>query len=52
MNMAVEAEEIYSENWMFEYKLDEYNNSIPSLISRRQSVSGFQEKIRSSMAEM
>ena len=57
MSMAAESEEIDSENWLFEAKLKECEESIPNLISRRQfndrrkAVSNLQEKIRSRMAE-
>ena len=36
LSMAAEAEEIDSENWLFEAKLKECRFSIPNLISRRQ----------------
>ena len=57
MSMAAESEEIDSENWLFEAKLKECQDSIPNLISRRQfndrrkAVSNLQEKIRGRMAE-
>ena len=56
LSMAAEAEEIDSENWLFEAKLKECRFSIPNLISRRQfnnrrkSVSELCEKIRSRIA--
>ena len=56
LSMAAEAEEIDSENWLFEAKLQECRSSIPNLISRRQfndrrkSVSGLCEQIRSRIA--
>ena len=56
LSMASEAEEIDSENWLFEAKLKECRSSIPNLISRRQfndrrkSVSGLCEQIRSRIA--
>ena len=56
LSMAAEAEEIDSENWLFEAKLKECRSSIPNLISRRQfndrrkSVSGLCEQIRSRIA--
>lgn len=56
LSMAVEAEEIDSENWLFEAKLKECRSSIPNLISRRQfndcrkSVSALCEQIRSRIA--
>ena len=36
LGMAAEAEEIDSENWLFESKLNECRHLIPNLISRRQ----------------
>ena len=57
LSMAAEAEEIDSENWLFEAKLKECRASIPNLISRRQfndrrkSVSFLQEQIRSRIAK-
>ena len=57
LSMAAEAEEIDSENWLFEAKLQECRSSIPNLILRRQfndrrkAVSGLQEQIRSRMAQ-
>lgn len=36
LSMAAEAEEIDSENWLFESKLNECRHLIPNLISRRQ----------------
>ena len=56
LSMAAEAEEIDSENWLFEAKLKECRSSIPNLISRRQfndrrkSVSPLMEQIRSRIA--
>ena len=56
LSMAAEAEEIESENWLFEAKLKECRSSIPNLISRRQFndrrklVSGLCEQIRSRIA--
>ena len=56
LSMAAEAEEIDSENWLFEAKLKECRSSIPNLISRRQFndrrkvVSGLCEQIRSRIA--
>lgn len=56
LSMAAEAEEIDSENWLFEAKLKECRSSIPNLISRRQfndrrkQVCGLCEQIRSRMA--
>ena len=54
--MAAEAEEIDSENWLFEAKLKECRSSMPNLVSRRQfndrrkSVSALCEQIRSRIA--
>ena len=36
LSMAAEAEEIDSENWLFEAKLKECRSSMPNLFSRRQ----------------
>ena len=36
LSLAAEAESIDSEKWLFEYKLQEYRDWIPNLISRRQ----------------
>ena len=36
LGMASETEEIDSENWLFESKLNECRHLIPNLISRRQ----------------
>ena len=36
LSLAAEAESIDSEKWLFEYKLQEYRDWIPTLISRRQ----------------
>ncbi len=37
LSLAAEAESIDSENRLFRYKLQEYKDKIPDLISRRQS---------------
>lgn len=56
LSMAAEAEEIDSENWLFEAKLKECRSSIPNLISRhqfndrRKLVSSLCEQIRSRIA--
>ena len=56
LSMAAEAEEIDSENWLFEAKLKECRSSMPNLVSRRQfndrrkSVSALCEQIRSRIA--
>ena len=36
MSLTAEVESIDSEKWLFEYKLQEYRDRIPNLISRRQ----------------
>lgn len=36
LSLAAESESIDSEKWLFDYKLQEYKNKIPNLISRRQ----------------
>lgn len=36
LSLTAESESIDSENWLFEYKLQEYKDKIPNLISRRQ----------------
>ena len=36
LTLTAESESIDSENWLFEYKLQEYKDKIPNLISRRQ----------------
>ena len=36
LSLAAESESIDSENWLFEYKLQEYKGKIPDLLSRRQ----------------
>ena len=36
LSLKAEAESIDSEKWLFDYKLQEYKDSIPNLISRRQ----------------
>ena len=52
LSLTAEAESIDSEKWLFEYKLQENKNNIPSLISRRQfndrrkKTAGLCEKIR------
>ena len=33
LSLAIEAESIDSEKWLFEYKLQEYKDRIPNLIS-------------------
>ena len=36
LSLAAESESIDSEKWFFDYKLQEYKEQIPNLISRRQ----------------
>lgn len=36
LSLTAEAESIDSEKWLFDYKLQEYKDSIPNFISRRQ----------------
>lgn len=51
-----ETESIDSEKWLFDYKLQEYKDSIPNLISRRQfndrrkKTSGLCEELRKRIA--
>lgn len=35
LSLAVESESVDSEKWLFDYKLQEYKERIPNLISRR-----------------
>ena len=37
LSLTAETESIDSEKWLFDYKLQEYKDSIPNLISRRHS---------------
>ena len=56
LSLAAESEGIDSENWLFEYKLQEYKGKIPNLISRRQfndrrkKTAGLCESIRKRIA--
>ena len=56
LSLAAESESIDSENWLFEYKLQEYKKKIPNLISRRQfndrrkKTAGLCETIRKRIA--
>lgn len=56
LSMATEAEEIDSENWLFESKLNECRHLIPNIIShrqfndRRKATSNLCEQIRSRIA--
>ena len=58
LSLAVESESIDSENWLFESKLNEYQDKIPNLISRRQfndrrkHTAGLCKQIRKRMAEI
>ena len=36
LSLTAEAENIDSEKWLFDYKLQEYKDSIPNLMPRRQ----------------
>ena len=36
LSLTAETESIDSEKWLFDYKLQEYKDCIPNLISRRQ----------------
>ena len=52
LSLTAETESIDSERWLFEYKLQEYKDNIPNLISRRQfndrrkKTAGLCEEIR------
>ena len=56
LSMTAEAESIDSEKWLFDYKLQEYKDSIPNLISRRQfndrrkKTAGLCEELRKRIA--
>jgi len=56
LSLTAESESIDSENWLFEYKLQEYKDKIPNLISRRQfndrrkATADLCEKIRKRIA--
>lgn len=58
LSLAAESESIDSENWLFESKLNEYQDKIPNLISRRQfndrrkHTAGLCKQIRKRMAEI
>ena len=57
LSLTAEAESIDNEKWLFEYKLQEYKNKIPNLISRRQfndrrkKIAGLCEKMRRRTAQ-
>lgn len=56
LSLAAESESIDSEKWLFDYKLQEYKEKIPNLISRRQfndrrkKTTGLCEAIRKRIA--
>ena len=56
LSLAAESESIDSEKWLFDYKLQEYKEKIPNLISRRQfndrrkKTAGLCERIRKRLA--
>ena len=56
LSLAAESESIDSEKWLFDYKLQEYKEQIPNLISRRQlndrrkKTAGLCEAIRKRIA--
>ena len=56
LSLVAESESIDSEKWLFDYKLQEYKEKIPNLISRRQfndrrkKTAGLCEKIRKRLA--
>ena len=57
LSLTAETESIDSEKWLFEYKLQEYKDNIPNLISRRQfndrrkETAGMCEEIRKNIAK-
>ena len=57
LSLTAESESIDSEKWLFDYKLQEYKDCIPNLISRRQfndrrkKTAGLCEKIRKRIAK-
>lgn len=56
LSLAAESESINSEKWLFEYRLQEYKDKLPTLISRRQfndhrkNTAGLCEEIRKRLA--
>lgn len=58
LSLAAETESIDSEKWLFDYKLQEYRDKMPSLISRRQfndrrkKTAGLCEEICKKMAKI
>ena len=57
LSLTAETESIDSEKWLFDYKLQEYKDSIPNLISRRQfndrrkKTAGLCEELRKRIAK-
>ena len=58
LSLAAEKESIDSEKWLFDYKLQEYRDKMPNLISRhqfndrRKKTAGLCEEIRKRMARI
>ena len=56
LSLTAESESINSEKWLFEYRLQEYKDKLPTLISRRQfndrrkNTAGLCEEIRKRLA--
>lgn len=56
LSLTAETESIDSEKWLFDYKLQEYKDNIPNLISRRQfndrrkKTAGLCEELRKRIA--
>lgn len=56
LSLAAESESINSEKWLFEHRLQEYKDKLPTLISRRQfndrrkNTAGLCEEIRKRLA--
>ena len=56
LSLTAETESIDSEKWLFNYKLQEYKDNIPNLISRRpfnnhrKKTSGLCEELRKRIA--
>ena len=56
LSLAAESESINSEKWLFEYRLQEYKDKLPTLISRRKfndrrkNTAGLCEEIRKRLA--
>ena len=57
LSLTAETESIDSEKWLFDYKLQEYKDNIPNLISRRQfndrrkKTAGLCEELRKRIAK-